>query len=91
MPLHRILEVVLFDIWGTYFMGPFMPSSNNLYILVVVDYVSKWMEAHALPTNDAKAVTNFLKKNIFTKFRTLRAIISDEGSHFYTRPLKCYW
>ena len=63
-------------------MGPFPPSFGNLYILVAVDYVSKWIEAAALPTIDARVVTRFLQKNIFTRFGTPRAIISDGGSHF---------
>ena len=44
MPQQGILEVELFDVWGIDFMGPLLPSYNNLYILVVVDYVSKWVE-----------------------------------------------
>ncbi|XP_020426540.1 uncharacterized protein LOC109950817 [Prunus persica] len=47
-----------------------------------VDYVSKWVEAIATRTNDAKVVISFLKGNIFTRFGTPRAIISDGGSHF---------
>ncbi|KAL5551667.1 hypothetical protein UlMin_001843 [Ulmus minor] len=82
MPLNNILEIELFDVWGIDFMGPFPPSFGNLYILVAVDYVSKWIEAAALPTNDTKVVTRFLQKNIFTRFGTPRAIISDEGTHF---------
>ncbi|XP_070050258.1 uncharacterized protein [Nicotiana tomentosiformis] len=66
-------------------MGPFVSSYGNKYILVAVDYVSKWVEAVALPTNDAKGVTIFLKKNIFTRFGTPRAIISDGGTHFCNR------
>ena len=54
MPLTNILEVEVFDVWGIDFMGPFPPSFGNFYILVVVDYVSKWIEAATLPTNDAK-------------------------------------
>jgi len=65
-----ILEVELFNILGIDFIGPFPPSYNNLYILVAVDYVSKWVEAIVTPTNDAKVVMKFLKKNIFTKFST---------------------
>ena len=60
----------------------FPPSFGNLYILLTVDYVSKWVEAIATPKNDAKTVTKFVYKNIFTRFDTPRAIISDEGSHF---------
>lgn len=82
MPLNTILEVKLFDVWGIDFMGPFPSSFNNQYILLAVDYVSKWVEATALPTNDANVVVRFLKKNIFTQFWTPRAIISDEGTHF---------
>ncbi|KAA3480735.1 retroelement pol polyprotein-like [Gossypium australe] len=46
-------KVELFDVWGIDFMGPFPPFWGNIYILVTVDYVSKWVEAVALPTNDA--------------------------------------
>nr|XP_016440655.1 PREDICTED: uncharacterized protein LOC107766392 [Nicotiana tabacum] len=47
-----------------------------------VDYISKWVGAIALPNNEARSVTTFLKKNIFTRFGTPRAILSDSGSHF---------
>ncbi len=82
MPLHVILEVELFGAWGIDFMGPFPSSFGNKYILVGVDYVSKWVEATATPTNDVRVITKFLEKNIFMRFGTPRAIISDEGSHF---------
>ena len=55
-PMHPILEVELFDLWGIDFMGPFPSSYNNLYILLAVDYVSKWVEAIPTRTNDAKVV-----------------------------------
>ncbi|KAL5550354.1 hypothetical protein UlMin_000530 [Ulmus minor] len=82
MPLTNILVIELFDVWGIDFMGPFPPSFSNKFILVAVDYVSKWVEAVALPTNDSRVVIRFLKKNIFARFGTPRAIISDGGSHF---------
>ena len=82
MPLNYILEVELFDVWGIDFMGPFVMSFRNQYILLAVDYVSKWVEAIATPTSDASVVLEFLKKNIFNRFGTPRAIISDEGTHF---------
>ena len=50
----------LFDVWGIDFVDPFPPSYNNLYILVAVDYISKWVEAIAIPTNDFKVVIKFL-------------------------------
>uniref|UniRef100_A0A1U7YP32 KRAB-A domain-containing protein 2-like n=1 Tax=Nicotiana sylvestris TaxID=4096 RepID=A0A1U7YP32_NICSY len=51
------------------------------------DYVSKWVEAIALPTNDAKVVVNFIKKHIFTHFGTPRVLISDGGTHFCNKLL----
>nr|GFB12869.1 reverse transcriptase domain-containing protein [Tanacetum cinerariifolium] len=55
---------------------------GNKYILVAVDYLSKWVEAKALPTNDARVVVKFLK-SLFSRFGTPKAIISDRGTHFY--------
>ncbi|KAK6162677.1 hypothetical protein DH2020_002518 [Rehmannia glutinosa] len=69
-------------------VGPFPASYGNLYILLAVDYVSKWVEAIATPTNDAKVVLKFLHKHIFTRFGTLRAIVSDEGTHFCNKLFK---
>nr|GFA01486.1 reverse transcriptase domain-containing protein [Tanacetum cinerariifolium] len=66
---------------GIDFMGPFPSSKGNKYILVAVDYLSKWVEAKALPTNDARVVVKFLK-SLFSRFGTPQAIISDRGTHF---------
>ncbi|XP_019239210.1 PREDICTED: uncharacterized protein LOC109219225 [Nicotiana attenuata] len=87
MPLNNILEVEIFDVWGIDFMGPFPLSRGNKYILLEVDYMSKWVEAIVSPTNDAMVVAAFVKKNIFSRFETPRALISDEGTHFYNRSL----
>ena len=88
MPLPTIQEVELFDIWGIDFMGPFPSSYANKYILLALDYMSKWVEAIVVPTNDSKVVLRFLKKNIFTRFGTPRAILSDEGTHFCNRQFE---
>nr|GFA30239.1 reverse transcriptase domain-containing protein [Tanacetum cinerariifolium] len=61
--------------------GPFPSSKGNKYILVAVDYLSKWVEAKAQPTNDARVVLKFLK-SLFSLFGTPKAIISDRGTHF---------
>ncbi|CAA7048687.1 unnamed protein product [Microthlaspi erraticum] len=59
MPQNFILEVEVFDVWGIDFMGPFPTSFGDQYILVAVDYVSKWVEAIAAPTNDSSVVLLF--------------------------------
>ena len=82
MPLQTILEVEIFDLWGIDFMRPFPPSEGKEYILVAVDYVSKWVEAIQTRTNDHRVVNKFIVNNIFSRFGCPRAIISDGGSHF---------
>ena len=69
-PMSTILEVELFDLWGMDFMGPFPPSFSNLYILLAVDYISKWVEAISTHTNDVSVVAKFLRNHIFTRFGT---------------------
>nr|GEZ92095.1 reverse transcriptase domain-containing protein [Tanacetum cinerariifolium] len=81
MPQNFIQICEIFDVWGINFMGPFPSPKGNKYILVAVDYLSKWVEAKALPTNDARVVVKFLK-SLFSQFGTPKAIISDRGTHF---------
>nr|GEW87336.1 hypothetical protein [Tanacetum cinerariifolium] len=66
--------------FANYHAGNFIVKGNK-YILVAVDYLSKWVEAKALPTNDASVVCKFLK-SLFARFGSPRAIISDRGTHF---------
>nr|GEZ32899.1 reverse transcriptase domain-containing protein [Tanacetum cinerariifolium] len=81
MPQNTIQVCEIFDVCGIDFMGPFPSSKGNKYILVAVDYLSKWVEAKVLPTNDARVVVKFLK-SLFSRFGIPRAIISDRGTHF---------
>nr|GEZ72541.1 hypothetical protein [Tanacetum cinerariifolium] len=88
MPQNSIQVCEIFNVWGIDFMGPFPSSKGNKYILVVVDYLSKWVKSKALPTNDARVVVKFLK-SLFSGFGTPKAIISDraklvhsDGSNF---------
>ena len=85
MTQNPVLICEIFDVWGIDFMGPFPTSFGFMYILLAVDYVSKWVEAKATKTNDANIVVNFVKSNIFCRFDTPRAIISDQGTHFCNR------
>nr|GEZ36975.1 reverse transcriptase domain-containing protein [Tanacetum cinerariifolium] len=81
--LQNVIQVCeIFDVWGIDFMGPFPSSRGNRYILVAVDYLSKWVEAKALPTNDDCVVVMFLK-SLFARFRTPKAIICDRRTHFF--------
>nr|GEY53464.1 reverse transcriptase domain-containing protein [Tanacetum cinerariifolium] len=91
MPQNSIQVCEIFDICGIDFMGPFPSSKGNKYIIVAVDYLSKWVEAKALPTNDAWVVVKLLK-SLFSRFGTPRAIISDHGTHFCNDQFPvAYW
>nr|GEZ91661.1 reverse transcriptase domain-containing protein [Tanacetum cinerariifolium] len=81
MPQNSIQVCKIFDVWGINFMGPFLYSRGNKYILVAIGYLSKWFEAKALPTNNARVVCKILK-SLFARFGTLHAIISDRGTYF---------
>ncbi|CAM8968712.1 unnamed protein product [Rhodiola kirilowii] len=87
IPQVPILVNDVFDIWGIDFMGPFPISCGFAYILVAVDYVSKWVEAKATRCDDAKTVVDFLRTNIFCRYRVPKAIISDQGTHFCNRMM----
>ncbi|RDX78078.1 Pol polyprotein, partial [Mucuna pruriens] len=80
MPQQPIPFFEAFDVWGIDFMGPFPVSNGYSYILLTV-------EAIATKINDAKVVVDFLKSNIFCWFGVPKALISDQGSHFYNRAM----
>ncbi|KAL4339489.1 hypothetical protein GQ457_08G027410 [Hibiscus cannabinus] len=88
MPLNPIHVCEIFDVWGIDYMGHFVSSFGNYYIILAVDYVSKWVEAKATKNNDAKTTIKFLKDFIFSRFGTLRAIISDRGTRFINQVIE---
>ena len=88
MPLMNNLQVELFDVWGIDFMGPFPKSKNCEYILVAMDYVSKWVEAIPCRAADSKHAKRMFHEIIFPRFGTARMVINDGGSHFID---KAFW
>nr|GEZ76130.1 reverse transcriptase domain-containing protein [Tanacetum cinerariifolium] len=93
MPQKSIQVCKIFLVWGIDFMGLFSSSRGNKYIFVAVDYLSKWVEAKALPTNDSRVVYKLLK-NLFARFGAPRTIISDREMHFcndqFTKVMQKY-
>jgi hypothetical protein len=87
MPLYNVYVCEIFDVWGIDFMGPLPPSYGFVYILVCVDYLSKWVEAWPTKTDDAKSVVTCVKNHILNRYGVPKAIISDKGTHFCNRTL----
>jgi len=81
MPQNSIQVCEVFDVWGIDFMGPFPNSRGHKFVLVAVDYASRWVEAQSLPSSDARVIVQFLKK-LFSRFGAPRTIISDWGGAF---------
>ncbi|CAA7407052.1 unnamed protein product [Spirodela intermedia] len=69
-------------------MGHFPSAEKYEYILLAVDYVSKWVEVIPTRTNDHKIVMKFVQENIFSRFGCPRVIISDGGTHFTNKHFK---
>ena len=90
MPLTNNLQIELFDVWGIDYMGPFPKSRNCEYILVAVDYVSKWVEAMPCRTADAKNSKKMFEETIFQRFEVPRMVISDGGTHFTDKNFHNY-
>ena len=87
MPLTNNLQVELFDVWGIDFMGPFPKSYDSKYILVAVDYVSKWVEAIPYRAVDSKHAKKMFEETIFPRFGVPRMVISNGGPHFIDKKL----
>jgi transposase InsO family protein len=82
MPLKYNLQIDLFDVWSIDFMGPFKTSHGYEHILVMVDYVSKWVEAMPCRKASTEEPITMIKNVIFPRFGTPRIWISDGGIHF---------
>jgi hypothetical protein len=89
MPLTTNLQIELFDVWRIDYMGPFPKSKNCEHILVVVDYVSKWVEAMPCRSANAKNSKKMFHEIIFLRFGIPKMVISG-GSHFIDRSFQKY-
>jgi transposase InsO family protein len=88
MPLNYNLQINLFDIWGIDFTGPFTNSNGYEYILVMVDYVSKWVEAIPCRRASMEESISMIKNVIFPRYGVSRVLISDGGTHFTGNSLR---
>jgi hypothetical protein len=75
--------------WGLDLLGPLPPAQGNLkYVVVVVEYFSKWIEAKPLATITSVTVQNFFWQNIVCRFGVPKAITVDNGTQFDDETFK---
>ena len=89
--MHLIMSTRAFIKWGIDFVGPIKPptkSTHAQYIIVAIDYLTKWVEAKATIKNDAKTTTKFLYEYVFTRYGLPIEIVSDQGVHFVNEVIE---
>jgi hypothetical protein len=86
MPLQPQVLIEPFEKWALDFVGPINPTSKRKrYILVCIDYVTKWEEAKALPYATEQSVVDFLFEDVFVHFGVPREIVTDQGAQFTSK------
>ena len=90
LPLHPTLSISPLEKWGIDYIGPIAPMSTkrNQYIIIAVEYLTKWTEAKAIKAADAKQTAIFLHKNIISRFGCPKILVSDRGSHFLNEAIE---
>jgi hypothetical protein len=85
-PLHPVVVVGPFAKWGIDFMTC-KPSSTNGhgYIIMVVDYFTKWVEAMPTYSNDGTTTTLFIFNHIIARFGVPKTIVTIMGHIFTTK------
>src|SRR6185295_4845010 len=87
--LHPITVSEPFELIGMDLIGPLPETSNgNKYIIVMTEYLTKWVEAEAIPDKKASTVAKFLYKNVITRFGTPKKMLSDQGTEFLNETIK---
>ncbi|XP_057732938.1 uncharacterized protein LOC130948245 [Arachis stenosperma] len=89
--LHTMEVSWPFHRWGLDILGPFPTAPGQVkFLLVAVDYFSKWIEAQPLARITAEKVRSFIWKNIICRFGIPREIISDNGRQFIDNKLRSF-
>ena len=91
MPMCSIMSTRAFSKWGIDFVGPIKPpakSTHAQYIIVAMDYLTKWVEAKAMVKNDARTTAKFLYEYVFTRYGLPIEIVSDQGVHFVNEVIE---
>ena len=81
-----------FTQWGLDIIGPFLRATRNQrFVLVVVDYFTKWAEAEALANIRDVDVKKFVWRNIVTRFEVPESLVSNNGSQFDSKAFRKFY
>jgi hypothetical protein len=82
-----------FQKWGLDFIGLVKLASklsSNWYILVAINYATKWVEARAIRMNTTIITAKFLYEHIPRRFGCPLTIVTDQGTHFFNDAIRCF-
>ncbi|KAK3017829.1 hypothetical protein RJ639_003431 [Escallonia herrerae] len=83
VPLTSIVSPIPFAVWGMDLLGPFpMASGQRRFVIVAIDYFTKWTEAESLATITSTKCEDFFWKNVVCRFGVPRALVVDNGKQF---------
>jgi hypothetical protein len=77
--------------WGLDFMGPIKTiakTTSNQYIIIPLNYTTKWVKARALRDNTTKNTTKSIYESVITRFGCPTHFINDQGSHFINKIIE---
>ena len=90
--LHALTSPWLFSVWGIDVIGKISPrsSSSHEFILVSIDYFTKWVEATSYAKLNAIKVATFIRSHIICRYGVSHELISERGVHFEGKVDTCY-
>lgn len=90
--LHHIISPWPFAKWGMDIPGPFSPGKGQVkFLIVAIDYFTKWIEAKPLTTITAQQVQQFVWKDIVCRYGVPHTIITDNGRQFIDNELAKFY
>jgi hypothetical protein len=90
-PLKLVMTFEPFMKWGLDFMGPIKTVARytkNQYIIVIIDYTTKWVEAKTLHDNTTKNIVKFIYEKFIICFGCLTHLVNDQGIHFINKTIE---
>ena len=92
LPAERLMTITSpwpFAQWGIDIVGPLPRGKGQVkFLLVAIDYFTKWVEAEALSTITEAKIQSFVWKNIICRFGIPQIIILDNGQQFNSQGFK---